>query len=492
MRSINICYLSKEPRDLAGLVNILKDKYSSVNISHAATIKEALAGSAPDLVIAHTLLSQGNIPILVVSSTPRNNNRRSDRLIEYVSEEELTTAVASRAISYLLEKAELVQELKELSLKDELTDLYNQRYLSDIVLKEEKKAERYHIPLTVIALGVDGMKQINGTHGHAVGDKLLAEMGMILKQVTREVDTVARLGGDEFVVVLPETVLADAMKVCGRIQHTVKGFAFANGRPSLNVSVCLGVASCSGLEHGADLTEAARQALLEAKKKGPGSMVDWGEISKQGGASPKEDQELIGKIKSRVCELASDAKKSHFQTLVSMLGDYPLYKKHLASHSERVSFYAERLAAKLGLSMEETQAIRRAGMLHDVGMLAMDEAIILKEGLLMQDEYALVKRHPQIGAQMLGDSFLLKNEVSYLLHHHEWVNGQGYPDHLHGTHIPIGARIIGIVEAWDAMITAQPYRPALSLDVALTELKKGAGRQFDPELTGVFTGMIEG
>jgi HD-GYP domain-containing protein (c-di-GMP phosphodiesterase class II) len=124
--------------------------------------------------------------------------------------------------------------------------------------------------------------------------------------------------------------------------------------------------------------------------------------------------------------------------------------------------------------------------------VAIDERIVTKSGLLSSTEYAIIKQHPLFASQMLMGSIFLRNEANIILHHHEHFDGNGYPDHMYGTQIPLSARIITLAEAWDSMITAQSYRPALPLDQALSELKTQSGKQFDPELVAVFTGLIEG
>jgi len=126
-----------------------------------------------------------------------------------------------------------------------------------------------------------------------------------------------------------------------------------------------------------------------------------------------------------------------------------------------------------------------------LGKISIDKSILLKPGKLTEEEWVIVKQHPRIGADILSGVHILKDIVPLVLYHHEHFDGNGYPDHMQSNFIPMSARIIGLAEAWDTMISEQPYRNALPLDRALAELKRGAGQQFDPELVTVFTGLIE-
>ena len=145
----------------------------------------------------------------------------------------------------------------------------------------------------------------------------------------------------------------------------------------------------------------------------------------------------------------------------------PSYKKIL-SHSEHVAFYSERLAEKLGLGKDERETVRNSAILHDIGKLAIDERIVMKNGTLSSAEYATIKQHPIFAAQMLSGSPFIKNEVNTILHHHEHFDGNGYPDHMRGSHIPLGSRIIALAEGWDTMVSTQPYREAMPLDMAFS------------------------
>lgn len=490
-QQFSICYLTKKPNAIAGIAALLRPAFPVLAASQVISIEDIPANKMPDMLIADAKPGEIGVPIPTLYVIPSKDASRLFGHTNYITEDELLTHALVRAVKNILESEKLANELKETSVKDELTGLYNQRYLVDALAKEVKKAGRYRIPLTLLCIGIDGLREINERHGHATGDKVIVDLGLLIANSVRDVDTVGRFWGDEFLAILPETSPNDALKVCTRIQRATKNFAFAGGVAGLNVTASTGIAALTTSIRTKDaLLEASRSALAAAKKRGAGNMCSFEEAHLVN-EPIKENQELITSVQQQITFLTDDAKKNHLGGILKLFEDIPLYKK-LHGHATHTAFYAERLAIKMGIAEEDDAAIRYGALLHDIGMLAIDERIVLKQGPLSGIEYTLVKQHPLIASQMLIRSIFIKNEMNIVLHHHEWFDGNGYPDHLRGTHIPMGSRIIALAESWDTMITPQSYRPALPLDEGLKELKKGAGKQFDPELVAVFAGLIEG
>ncbi|MBI4060346.1 MAG: GAF domain-containing protein, partial [Elusimicrobia bacterium] len=155
-------------------------------------------------------------------------------------------------------------------------------------------------------------------------------------------------------------------------------------------------------------------------------------------------------------------------------------------HSDRARVKARRVAQEMGLPDPMVRHVEYAALLHDIGKIGIDEAILLKPGKLTPEEYEEMKRHPIIGHQILAPVKYLGPVAQMVLYHQEWFDGRGYPEGLKGEQIPLGARIVACLDAWDAMTSDRPYRKALGRDVALNELKKGAGTQFDPKVVEIF------
>lgn len=149
-------------------------------------------------------------------------------------------------------------------------------------------------------------------------------------------------------------------------------------------------------------------------------------------------------------------------------------------HSRRVTLYSVAIAEQLGLPAKEIESIKYAGLLHDVGKIGISDSIIRKPGRLTDEEYGIIKTHPAIGAKILRPVEFLADKVPGVLHHHEYYDGRGYPDHLTGENIPLAGRIICVADCFDAMTTNRPYRKGLSVNTVVAELKKLSGKQFDP------------
>lgn len=165
---------------------------------------------------------------------------------------------------------------------------------------------------------------------------------------------------------------------------------------------------------------------------------------------------------------------------------------YTADHSRRVAELAEQIAIEMGLPADEVSAIRAAARVHDLGKIALDAALLNKQGKLSPEEWEAIRQHPLVGAEIASRFPEFARGADYIRYHHERWDGQGYPFGLRGEEIPLGARIIAVADAFDAMTTDRPYRPALTLDVVMEELKKGAGHQWDPEVVAALLRILEG
>jgi putative nucleotidyltransferase with HDIG domain len=165
--------------------------------------------------------------------------------------------------------------------------------------------------------------------------------------------------------------------------------------------------------------------------------------------------------------------------------------RYMSGHARRVSFYAALLAERVGLSGSELEQVRIAAFLHDLGKVGVPTDLLLREGALDPNERRIVEQHPVIGARLVRPLLLQSDLTLAIRHHHEWWDGTGYPDGLSGQQIPLSARIVSVVDAFDAMSCDRPYRVALRREVVLSELHRFAGVQFDPALSKAFTAILE-
>jgi hypothetical protein len=191
-----------------------------------------------------------------------------------------------------------------------------------------------------------------------------------------------------------------------------------------------------------------------------------------------------------VYKLYMDLRDAYFDSIAALASALDASDPYTRGHSDRVTEYAKKVARAMGLSEQEIESIEFAGRLHDIGKIGIDRSILRKRSRLNDREYREMQKHPNMGAEIAGKLKFLKKAEGYVSHHHERYDGQGYPDGIKGKEIPIGARILGVVDAFDAMTSDRPYRPALSVDIAVQELEKGTGKQFDPKIVKIFIELI--
>lgn len=189
--------------------------------------------------------------------------------------------------------------------------------------------------------------------------------------------------------------------------------------------------------------------------------------------------------------LYHDLQQLALSTMTALASAIDAKDEYTRGHCERLSEYAIGLAEYLRMADEDIRVLKYAAALHDIGKIAINDSILQKAGPLTTEEWEIMRTHPVRGAQMVEPIDFLRDAVPLILHHHERYDGQGYPHGLAGEAIPLGARILGVVDAWEAMTSDRAYRPALTREAALAELVKNAGKQFDPGLVSAFKSWLE-
>jgi putative nucleotidyltransferase with HDIG domain len=185
------------------------------------------------------------------------------------------------------------------------------------------------------------------------------------------------------------------------------------------------------------------------------------------------------------------AKPNNLREVYDMASAVETKGPYTYGHSEKVSVYAVALAEKIGLSPDEVSILSAAALLHDIGKVCISDKTLGKKGKATREDWEAIKAHPRLGANIVSSISELAPVASGILYHHERWDGSGYPEGLKGEEIPREARILAIAESFVAMTSARPYRPALSIEEAIMELKRGAGLQFDPKLAEIFIDIIE-
>lgn len=386
------------------------------------------------------------------------------------------------------------RKLRQLVIKDSHTGLYNHRYLSEVIEQEFQRSRRYGLSLSVIMLDIDYFKSINDVYGHSFGDLVLRQLAGLCKKMVRIYDTVARFGGEEFLFILPDTDHTGALNLARRLLEKINNFKFGNSRQKVHLKVSMGVASYpyDKVSSGRELVELSDKLLTKIKDHG-GNNIFWsGLIQREKGRIQNQGDEFKDTkiLKDKIEKLTKRANQSIREAIYAFARTIKLKDDYTGEHVERTVTYAVETARVLGLSEEEIEDISDAAMLHDLGKIGISEKILLKRKKLTQREFEEIKKHPQIGADILRSIHFLRKIIPFVLYHHERYDGKGYPFGLKDDEIPLGARIVAIADVYQALISDRPYRKAYTKKTAMRIIKNGAGTQFDPRIVKVFLEVV--
>ena len=375
----------------------------------------------------------------------------------------LSVVLVGPLLAIQLYQRAIVRALRamRLALTDPLTGLGNHRHFHERLERELQHANERNLPLTLCFVDVDDFKRINDRFGHPAGDRVLSQLAARLRQTGEAF----RLGGDEFALLLPGYGESAALTAASSV---VERIAALDLEQVGSVTVSAGVAiSPQHASERDELIRLADSALYWAKEYGKNRVRAY-----------RPDVIELAELK----RLASGPDRAaRFRAAASLARAVDARDVYTGSHSQRVAELAARTARRLGLPGEEVELTRLAASLHDLGKLAIPEEILRKPGPLTEPERIVLERHPQIGFRML-ESLGVDPVADWVLHHHERWDGSGYPDGVSGERIPLGARIIFVADAYDAMISERVYRRRVSPEEAIAELDRCAGTQFDPRV----------
>ncbi len=332
-----------------------------------------------------------------------------------------------------------------LSYHDSLTSLYNRRYYIEQIPKFDQPQ---YYPLSVAIVDINGLKIMNDAFGHLAGDTLLQKVAHHLLAVIEDDKKIMRTGGDEFAVFLPKMTHDDAVEL-----------------------------------------------MEEFKKRIEDDMVHGMHMSISFGLATKVKHELIDEVLNdaendmyaqKLFEVTSYRHKT-IETILSTLHEKNPREE---MHSMRVSALCQKIGQALDMPKEQLNLLEAISELHDIGKIAIDDAIINKPGKLDDHEWEMIKKHPEIGYRILSTSPEYSEIALDILSHHERYDGKGYPRGLKGEQIPLRARIISVADAYDAMVSERPYRKPLTHEQAIEEVKINLGAQFDPMIGQLFIDLM--
>jgi diguanylate cyclase (GGDEF)-like protein len=348
-------------------------------------------------------------------------------------------AVFGRLIMTLRANAGMLVASRQEALTDALTGLGNRRALTRDL---ERAVAGDGGPVLLALFDLDGFKHYNDSYGHPAGDALLQRLGAKLAAHVARAGTAYRMGGDEFCVLLPLAADPDVQADAAALALTEQGDGFAIGASHGAVSV-------------------------------PAEAVEPGE------ALRIADHRMYANKNSGRASARSQSRDVLLRALAER-------DPGLGAHINGVAALAEAVARRLGLDDEQIEHVRHAAELHDVGKVAIPDAILDKPAPLDPDEWEFIRRHTIIGERIVAAAPALRPVATLVRSSHERWDGTGYPDRLRGDEIPLGARIVAVCDAFDAMIANRPYRAGLQSDSALEELVRCAGTQFDPAVVDAF------
>jgi len=381
---------------------------------------------------------------------------------------------------------------------DELTGVYTHSYFQQRVVEEFSRAARYKYSVSCIFIDIDHFKVVNEDKGYHVGDLLLRECANFLFDHCRVTDIIARYGGAEFAVLMPYSGYDEAMEAARRMRLKFAAHDFKCGGTAVNLSISLGVTSYpeDSMVRRGDLISFARHALLRSKANGRNRVTQYRHSARPVEAEmpvPQLDENRALEFQRKLSEVAEMAKRGALEAARALINALETKDKHTAGHAAVCAKYSRYVAEALGMSVEDCDSVEQGALLHDIGKICISDEILLKPAKLTFEEYEKIKEHATIGYKLLKPIRFLREEASYVHHHHEWFNGEGYPSRIKGDAIPLGARIISVVDGFDTIRNAGiRYKKTYPTLEAIQELIRYSGTQFDPRVVKVFIEVLKG
>ncbi|MDR3562469.1 MAG: diguanylate cyclase [Negativicutes bacterium] len=354
-----------------------------------------------------------------------------------------------RAKKFLAESETARSHLQFLSFHDSLTGLYNRTFF-ETELKRLESAKVFNV--AVFVLDLDGLKFVNDTLGHFQGDQVIIRAAKVLQLSFPDNSPIFRTGGDEFIVILREIYYEELELYYRRIQQYIQKDNQVTNSTSVPLRISVGYAWAG------DSSKSLQDLAVEAENK---------------------------MYREKMLHHAT-SNRSMVQTIREMLSarDY-----NTGNHSDRLEKIVVALAKAAGVPDSSMSDLQFFAKFHDIGKIGISDHILFKSGSLTKAEKREVQRHSEIGYRIACAASDLSPIADWILRHHEWWNGKGYPLGLKGTDIPFECRLLAIANSYDAITSDRPYRKAMDYNEAIGELKRGSGVQFDPELLQIFLSM---
>jgi diguanylate cyclase (GGDEF)-like protein/putative nucleotidyltransferase with HDIG domain len=485
----------------------------SASLSSESTLKPLLADSVAAI----------GLPVFYAEQLHGVLYVESSEVIEFSEEEVLLLGTLADLISGALHNALTFQKAQEQAITDGLTGVKTHRFFMEALSAEWKRSTRAGRAFALVLMDLDRFKFVNDFYGHLEGDLVLQRVGQILETNCRRSDVVARYGGDEFVILMPETSMEQARQLASKLRGWVSADPLLREK---NISASFGIA-CYPL-HGSspqELIQVADASMYLSKHQGgnavstadhfdPNEAKKWKRdvleaylgvtLKRLFATGPEAFEEIYQRLKQFTESLASTEAgtmppavpeqnagpqalpQAVLDTVTSLAFAIDAKDHYTQGHSQKVSAYAALIAEAMNMNDVEVEEIRLGAVLHDIGKVGIPEQILNKSGPLNPEEWEMMKSHVVFGAKILEPLTPLARIREMVLHHHEFFDGSGYPDALSGEHIPLGARIVAVADAYDTITSDRTYKKGRAASDALSELERCANAQFDARIVEIF------
>jgi diguanylate cyclase (GGDEF)-like protein len=372
------------------------------------------------------------------------------------------------------------QEIVRHASTDGLTGLHNYRIFRKRLDEEMERAKRYSRDLSLLMINIDHFKSFNDIYGHQAGDSVLQTVSRQLLKFIRNTDFAARYGGEEFIVILPETTSDQAYVVAERLRSSINSYEFTlNKKEIAYITVSIGYATFpDDADEPEVLIRKADQGLYMAKENGRNRVSKYyDEKEKTEGALPKEMNTIL-----------SDPSLTSVKELAKAIDSKSFYMR---GHSFEVAALSILVGRELELDSSQIEGLGIASLLHDIGNLGIPNNVLNKASALTDEEKKIIKGHPGLTEMLLKHYPRAEFILPAIPYHHERYDGKGYPNGLQKDEIPLGAKILAVVEAYHAMVSPRPHRRKRTRVEAIAELERESGRQLDPSVVNVFMKILK-
>jgi diguanylate cyclase (GGDEF)-like protein/putative nucleotidyltransferase with HDIG domain len=377
---------------------------------------------------------------------------------------------------YVKIEREHIKELENMVHKDGLTGVYNHRFFCDALKQQVLYSEKQQQSISMLFIDIDYFKEYNDLYGHQKGDEALRVIGDLLNSSIKQGQIVARYGGEEFAMILPNTEEKEAIRIAEQIRSTIEKTYFSGqeNQPNGNLTVSLGISTYPNkAKNDLDLIKSADDALYRAKFFNRNRVEIYSSIL----------DDLKKEIDEKDVELITSIK-----TLISIINAKDRYTY---AHTEKVVIYSRLLAEQLKLSEKDKKTLIYGAYMHDIGKINISKDILNKKMPLTEEEWSILKDHPVEGVEIIRPVISLQHIIPLIAHHHERYDGNGYPNGLKGDEIPFLARVLTVVDSFDAMTSNRPYNKRKSYEEGIEELRRCSGVQFDPMIAHSFIEVIK-